>query len=354
MLNPWHVAIAAQPRTMFSRATGHLKLHRRHHDTQRAYFRLYSTRLFSSNAISDGEMYTSLRLRRAPLRAVDWDQFNVTAEEPILFKESSQDRRDPSSRASELLSALSQGEDRIVEVEVGRYDSTRPDGFHQVPMRLRKYLDWLQSDRADGRIGGQQVYLAQWSGHDEIKAVRDTALPPSVLSGLITEEKVDLYQSALFLGPTGAVTPLHFDPYINLFHLQASSNPEEYVKHVILLPPTASRFVKGPHAQRRQHNTSALEFQIHRDASHDISGFRVETSLDGTSDVREIRDVIERYAVTCLLRQGETLLIPRGWWHRVENVGLRDGRREHCGWTAGLSWWFLSRSSCNESTRALG
>jgi hypothetical protein len=55
------------------------------------------------------------------------------------------------------------------------------------------------------------------------------------------------------------------------------------------------------------------------------------------------RDAVEGYAVTCVLRQAETLLIPRGWWHRVENVALHNGSRERGGWTAGLSWWFLPR-----------
>ena len=39
----------------------------------------------------------------------------------------------------------------------------------------------------------------------QIEAVRDIAFPPPVLSALIAEGKVDLYQSALFLGPNGAV-----------------------------------------------------------------------------------------------------------------------------------------------------
>ncbi|KAI0084622.1 hypothetical protein BDY19DRAFT_898144 [Irpex rosettiformis] len=294
------------------------------------------------NKAQHEQSYIELNFKQPPLVPVGWDQFNVTASQPVLFKAYQDPTISQPSRAVQLLSALTKGRDRIVEVEVGRYDDTRLDGFHQVSMRLGQYLDWLQSERTDGRVGGKQVYLAQWIGHGEIEAVRDIAFPPPVLSTLITRGRVDLYQSALFLGPTGAVTPLHYDPYINLFHLQASSASNDYAKHILLLPPSASELMRGSHAHSRHHNTSTLDFQLHTDGSHECPRFRVTASC-GVSGTSKARDVIERDAVTCILRENETLLIPRGWWHRVENVALRDASCKHGGWTAGLSYWFLPR-----------
>ena len=139
------------------------------------------------------------------------------------------------------------------------------------------------------------------------------------------------------------VTPLHYDPYINLFRLQASSAPYKYAKHVLLLPPSSSPLVKGSDTQRHQHNTSTLDFHLHPDESHGSPRFRIAASL-GASGTSEARDVIERDAVTCILQENETLYIPRGWWHRVENVALQDMSDKHGGWTAGLSYWFLPRN----------
>ena len=69
------------------------------------------------------------------------------------------------------MSSLRQGEDRLVEIELGRYDEAIQGKFDQVPMRLGQYLDWLDSpDRSNGLIGDRQVYLAQWRAHDEVRS----------------------------------------------------------------------------------------------------------------------------------------------------------------------------------------
>ena len=129
--------------------------------------RAVSTTATSEGRAGNGKAYTELHLARNPLKPVAWDQFSATESQPVLF-EAYRDVRDVSSQATQLLSALSKGKDRIVEVELGRYDDTRPDAFHQVSMRLGQYIDWLQSDRTTGYVGGKQVYLAQWIGHGEV------------------------------------------------------------------------------------------------------------------------------------------------------------------------------------------
>ena len=77
------------------------------------------------------------------------------------------------ARAVELMNALRQGEDNLIEVELGRYD--HPGAFDRVTMRLGQYLDWLDvlsSPDGAGRnkIDGRQVYLAQWRGADEVSS----------------------------------------------------------------------------------------------------------------------------------------------------------------------------------------
>lgn len=100
---------------------------------------------------------------------------------PLLFSEKhiSNGTDIIGTRARDLMHALRHGEDKLVEVELGRYDDT---AFDRIPMRLGQYLDWLEStNRRDGKIGSQQVYLAQWRGNDEVgrALVRGTLIIPA-------------------------------------------------------------------------------------------------------------------------------------------------------------------------------
>ena len=71
------------------------------------------------------------------------------------------------SRAQQLMETLRQGQDSLVDVELGRYDDSS-GAFNRVTMRLQQYLDWLErSHENGGKIGEQQVYLAQWRAKDE-------------------------------------------------------------------------------------------------------------------------------------------------------------------------------------------
>lgn len=71
------------------------------------------------------------------------------------------------SKSQGLLSALRSGEDRVINVEVGRYDDRTPGAFDHVSMRLGQYIDWLETNTS-GEVGGRQVYLAQWRGSEDV------------------------------------------------------------------------------------------------------------------------------------------------------------------------------------------
>ncbi len=67
------------------------------------------------------------------------------------------------------MNALREGGERIVDVEVGRYDDPNPGAFEHASMPLRYYLDWLGDPSSSTRqIDGKQVYLAQWRARDEV------------------------------------------------------------------------------------------------------------------------------------------------------------------------------------------
>ncbi|KAH9925731.1 uncharacterized protein B0H18DRAFT_876881 [Fomitopsis serialis] len=260
-------------------------------------------------------------------------------------------RASPSSdsRAHKLLRSLREAEDRIIDIELGRYDDTVAGSFEQVSLPLGRYLDWIESDQSNGgKVAGRQLYLAQWRASGDIPALTQRIQPPPLLGPLLKDGPVeaDLYQTSFFIGPAGAITPLHYDPYFNLYQLYASAEPNRYAKHIFLLPPSASEFVKRADGQHALRNTSSINLSLQPSDSGD--DFAVVAAPDAPS--RSV-EAISGLGYSCILREGETLFIPKGWWHRVENVVLgRDQPPSGSGWTAGIGWWWLPRRSASSTS----
>lgn len=133
------------------------------------------------------------------------------------------------------------------------------------------------------------------------------------------------------------VTPLHHDPYVNLFRLASTSGPEA-AKHFFILPPTESiNQAVRPAAGQGQVNTSPLDFRL-----VGIEGIRNDTvkvqmteKSPGQNAIEQIKS--EAYGVS--LKAGEMLLLPHRWWHRVENIGAPTS------WTAGVGYWFRKKAT---------
>ncbi|KAI0826571.1 hypothetical protein BC628DRAFT_1319774 [Trametes gibbosa] len=263
-------------------------------------------------------------------------------------------------RAETLLRTLRAAKDRLVEVEVGRYDKVGGGGRMEVPLGV--YLDWLSGDQdaggsgeegnADGRM---QLYLAQWRARDEIPGLEDEVKAPSLLAPLLESQAVDLYQTSFFVGPSDTVTPLHYDPYYNLYNVHASSDPVIHAKHFVLLPPALSAHLARSDGSVLSvlRNTSPIELHLRRDASQDSFAIAIDPS---TAPLRATEALArtDAGAMSCVLRERDTLFVPRRWWHRVEAVRLRDAgaaaatadamQTSAVGWTAGVGWWFLPRT----------
>ncbi|KAI0646347.1 hypothetical protein C8Q79DRAFT_664261 [Trametes meyenii] len=265
---------------------------------------------------------------------------------PFLLRAPAATQPGPPKRAETLLRALRAAGSRSVEVEAGRYD--RAAEFNRVEVPLDFYLDWLEEAGGEARGErelGVQLYLAQWRARDEVPGLADLVKTPSLLEPLLESRGVDLYQSSFFIGPLTTVTPLHYDPYFNLYNVYASSDPSVHAKHFVLLPPTLSQYLTRADDGSVLRNTSPVEFHVLRTPP----GADPEVAIDPVSAPERTRDAIleSDAALSCVVREGDTLFIPRRWWHRVENITLPSGTGSTGGpgWTAGVGWWFLPRNS---------
>lgn len=119
---------------------------------------------------------------------------------------------------------------------------------------------------------------------------------------------VDEPQRNAWLGPKGTRTPLHTDPYHNIFCQVVG------YKYVRLYPPEASEAVYPRGIDENgvnESNTSQIDFKLDRDHEGNI---RVEDVEHFPSFAKEAS------YVEAIVKPGECLYIPAGWWHFVESM----------------------------------
>ncbi|EJF63727.1 hypothetical protein DICSQDRAFT_55007 [Dichomitus squalens LYAD-421 SS1] len=233
--------------------------------------------------------------------------------------------------------------ERLVEVETGKWD--RKHGWDdRISCQLGVFLDWLTDQRKLSANEEQRMlYLAQWRAHEDVPGLQDVVKPPGLIVPLLQQEKADLYQSAFFVGPVGVVSALHTDPYHNLYNLFSSSEPSLFGKHFVLLPPSMSPFLERKDSEFMR-NTSHVECFL-KATSSDTFDVAIDPDMVPAKAARAM--LASDSVLSCMLQEGDTIFVPRRWWHRVENVmapsAARHGKKR--GWTAGVGWWFLPRSS---------
>jgi Cupin-like domain len=257
-------------------------------------------------------VFTPRRTRRLALDSVQGSLLDHAPPEPLHLVAGQTEQEGPG-----LLSALrGHGRDTVVNVEVGRYDK---HGFDRPQVPLVAYLDLLVQGRA--YVNSQPVHLAQWRAFDDLPALGNLFPPPNFLSPL-----ADIYQTSLFVGPSGAVTPLHSDPYENVFEIAEAS--QGATKHFCLFPPACSSVLAPP----RGNTSKVVEISL-----VDVveSTVRLESgSLDESEVARLARD-----SQVALLARGDILVLPRRWFHRVQNCGLPTSV------VAGIARWWLLRAA---------
>ncbi|GAA97686.1 uncharacterized protein L969DRAFT_280703 [Mixia osmundae IAM 14324] len=226
------------------------------------------------------------------------------------------------AKSSRELFDLLRKSNTLAEVEIGRYD--QPESFDKVEIPLGTYMELL--DAGKGQFGDKAVYLAQWPGLEAMPALKEKVTTPPWLQEALDVQQADLYRASFFVGPTSAITPLHHDPYDNLFELKEACRA---LKHFTILPKRLSHLLRSSEQQK---NTSSVDF--------DISSGKL--ALSAASPSQKYAQEILNAAQTCVLAPGDTLLLPRGFWHRVETISTDSAQP---GWAASIGFWFRMRAN---------
>lgn len=203
---------------------------------------------------------------------------------------------------------------RCVPVEIGE-TYTHVD-WRQEIMPLHSFMYRYLRPTNPQEIG----YLGQHNLFRQIPALQKdirtpdycyTAPPestPASRLGLPPVPLVDEPQKNVWIGPKGTRTPLHTDPYHNIFCQVVG------YKYVRLYPPEATESVYPRGVDENginESNTSEVEIRLDQERSSNImveEEERFPLFLTQT-DYRE-----------AIVGPGECLYIPAGWWHYIESL----------------------------------
>lgn len=212
---------------------------------------------------------------------------------------------------------------RLVPVELGR--SYTDEGWSQKIMTFGEYLRTYLLQPKQKQTG----YLAQHDLFDQIpNLAADTRTPdycytspPPPDASYTSTVPVDALDEPLrnaWLGPAGTISPMHTDPYHNILCQVAGH------KYIRLYPPseTHNLYPRGiDEAGVNMENTSHVDISLARKL-FELPYFKSKEDLE-----EERADFERRFPkfndaryIEGILRPGECLYIPVGWWHYIESL----------------------------------
>lgn len=209
---------------------------------------------------------------------------------------------------------LTLGGRRCVPIEIGE-TYTHAD-WRQEIMPFRKFFQtYLLPDKPNeiGYLGQHNLFHQLPALQREIRtpdycfSAPPEAIPVSRL-GLPTVPPVDEPQKNFWLGPKGTRTPLHTDPYHNIFCQIVG------YKYVRLYPPEATESVYPRGIDENginESNTSQVEIRLDRALPGDVAVDEQQMFPQFMSQ----DDYCE-----AIVGPGECLYIPAGWWHYIESL----------------------------------
>ncbi|EJD54548.1 Clavaminate synthase-like protein [Auricularia subglabra TFB-10046 SS5] len=258
---------------------------------------LYASRRACSTAVPDRQTTRAVPIFLAP----SLDEFRgriLSAPSPTLVK--SVIDAWPALRRWSDFSALRQpGSHLVVPVEVSplRSGSSTGAGYNSAEFeRIQMpYDDFIQMFMLrEPRDDGQRfvAFLAQYTLLDDIPALQDDLNPPLqyALAG-----RGDQWRTNVWIGTAGTWTPLHRDPYHNLFCQIAGQ------KHVRFFPPSC-----------------AEQLYLLTDPFHKNTSSITSPSPDRSQFPRYYHALKDSWEVT--VSPGDTLFLPKGYYHSVEGL----------------------------------
>ncbi|CVK93522.1 uncharacterized protein FMAN_02908 [Fusarium mangiferae] len=214
----------------------------------------------------------------------------------------------------EYLLSQTFGGRRLVPVEIGR--SYVDEGWGQELIQFRDFLDRYVTGETD-TIG----YLAQHNLFHQIPSLRNDIyvpdfcwvdVPPHPTTPSLNQPSVDLPQLNAWFGPARTITPLHTDGYHNLLCQVVGT------KYIRLYPPRAA-YAMQPRVSEHgvdMSNTSRLDVGV-------LEGWDEKPKDMNGEDVQKMRKQLEGIEYwECILKPGDTLVIPIGWWHYVRSLSV--------------------------------
>ncbi|KAI9297048.1 Clavaminate synthase-like protein [Neoconidiobolus thromboides FSU 785] len=173
----------------------------------------------------------------------------------------------------------------LVPVELDRYDKI--DSKTELPLTLYIKLFMQSNLKAQLKDIPNYGYLAQYPLLNFIPQLQQDIKIPTLLNC----GRVGFEQMMLWMGPENTITPIHFDPYENLF-VQ----------------------IKGSKYLRLYNNT-------YKDRLYPFK----EKYLSNTSridpenlDVSLFPNAVDVPYIDTIINEGDMLYLPKGWWHYVK------------------------------------
>lgn len=197
---------------------------------------------------------------------------------------------------------------RLVPVEIGR--SYVDVGWGQDLVPFSQFLaQYVEQQSALAEVG----YLAQHSLFQQIPALRHDICVPDFCWASVPEsgrrERLEVPQLNAWFGPARTITPLHTDAYHNLLVQVVGT------KYVRLYPPWRNMQPRGREDGVDMSNTSAVDLGA-------VEGWDDSPRMSDDEREKIKRDLSEGEYWECVLGEGDTLLIPMGWWHYVRSLSV--------------------------------
>ncbi|EKM82780.1 hypothetical protein AGABI1DRAFT_53243 [Agaricus bisporus var. burnettii JB137-S8] len=213
------------------------------------------------------------------------------------------------------------GSSRTIPIEVGH--DYRDEDWSQTLMGWEDFLDVIREKVAgDSSFKVAKIlYLAQYNLLRQFPSLRnDIAIPDYVYCALSSQDFPEYTalrhgDNAIlnaWLGPEGATSPAHFDPYYNLY-VQIVG-----YKTVWLSPPNTKPYMEALTLLKRSEDIQTSLSERNSD-SLNTSRIDVFNSKETTCNFSDFREKVVPEAMSVVLGPGDLLFFPPGWWHGMRS-----------------------------------